>query len=193
MSKFVLIGGRQDEVDNQEFAKAISLPQKERTNLLICLFAIHEEEWDNAFEENKKFFKKLFPNENFEFTLATERDFELQVMNADVIFFSGGSMIPLFRTLAAVGNNWMKHIKNQSKIVIGTSAGTDMLSKYCYDVEQDHLEHGLGLVNIKTIVHYGAEKFAPKIGWEKAAQLLKNYKEPLDTFLLHEGEFIVVD
>jgi len=46
--------------------------------------------------------------------------------------------------------NWYKCIDN--KVLIGSSASTDMLSTYNFDLEHFECSCGLGLVPVKTMV-----------------------------------------
>ena len=45
---------------------------------------------------------------------------------------------------------------------------------------------------VKTIVHFQATGYKPKISWEKAKQLLDEYGEKLPIYALKEGEFVKV-
>jgi len=193
MNKFILMGGCQAKADSSMLSKAIFTDSDSPVNFLICLFARNPNLWDwnELFYENSVFFTALSPEKKIDFILANEYDFIEQVKTADIIYFSGGDSIPLYSTLARIGNEWASMIKN--KTVIGTSAGTDLLSKYNYDCQQNALADGMGLVPIKTIVHYGVQdEYHSNIDWDNVVALLKDYNENLPLYPLREGEFIVL-
>ena len=194
MSRFILIGGCQEKADLKAISKAIFTGNKSPLNFLVCLFARNKNLWDwnSLFDENKAFFTALLPEQKISFVLANESDFTAQVETADVIYFSGGDSIPLYSALARIGNEWVAKLKN--KTIIGTSAGTDLLSKYNYDFQQYALDEGMGIVPVKTIVHYGErDGYYLNTDWESISALLKNYKEDLPLYRLREGEFVTVN
>ena len=49
-------------------------------------------------------------------------------------------------------------IHNTNKIIIGVSAGTNFLSKLYFSNDREKVEVGLGVLPIKTICHFSAEK-----------------------------------
>jgi len=185
------MGGVQDKADKQKLGAAVFGRQSSQVRLLICVFARNRNmyDWQMLYEENQQFFRALAPGMEIIFALANEEDFTRQVAAADIVFFSGGDSVPLYSALARIGNEWMDHL--DGKTVIGTSAGSDMLSAYIYDLQQGALDLGLGLVKVKTIPHYGGGKeHEPEIGWEKALEELRGYGEDLPVYALREGEFI---
>jgi len=98
----------------------------------------------------------------------------------------------LYSTLARIGNEWVSMMKN--KTVIGTSAGTDLLSKYNYDFQQYALADGMGIVPVKTIVHYDERNgYYKDVDWDNVLVALKSYREDLPVYPLREGEFVVVE
>lgn len=191
MAKYILIGGAQEKCNPTELSDAIFANSKSELNFLICLFARDKKDcdWSKLFAESKEFFEKISGEREINFILVDEANFTEQVNSADIIYFSGGDMALLNKALKKVGNNWTKNLSN--KIIIGTSASTDMLSKYNFDIQFERLDSGLGLVPIKTIVHFGIKDYEPKIGWDKAVEKLENYKEKLPVITLGEGEFFV--
>jgi cyanophycinase-like exopeptidase len=147
MTRYILIGGGQKKFNKAELGKAIFDGSASTLKFLICLFARNQNIWDwqELFDQNIEFFKAIAPNNvRIQFDLATEIDFEKQVEESDIIYFSGGDSIPLYSALARVGNGWTKYI--DKKTIIGTSASTDMLSEYNFDIQENCLDKGLGLV-----------------------------------------------
>ena len=193
LNKFILLGGAQQKADLTMLSREIFNDVASSVNILICLFARNPTlwSWDDVFNENKVFFTSLSPECNMDFVLANEKDFISQIGTADIIYFSGGDSIPLFSSLARIGNEWISMMKN--KVVIGTSAGADLLSKHNYDFQQGALSDGMGIVPVKTIVHYGEkEGYYADADWDAIVSLLKGYGEDLPLHPLREGEFITL-
>jgi len=193
MTRFVLIGGMQHQADKQALGAAILGHLHSPVRFLICLFARNPNvcDWPALFEDNKIFFQALAPEIDMTFELAREDGFDRQVAAADVIYFSGGDGIPLYSAMARVGPEWTAQLGG--KTVVGSSAGTDMLSAYSFDPQQAALDRGLGLVRVKAIVHFGAgEGQEPEIGWDEALRQLQNFGEELPVHALREGEFTVI-
>jgi len=193
MIRFILIGGMQHQADQHALGTAIFSHLRISLHFLICLFARNPNICDSPtlYEENLMFFQALAPHKEITFELANEENFAQQAAGADVIYFSGGDGVPLYSAMARVGPEWISHLVG--KTVIGSSAGTDMLSAYNFDPQQAALDRGLGLVRVKTITHFGAGGCqTPAIGWDKALQQLHAYGEDLPVHALREGEFVAV-
>lgn len=159
---------------------------KEPIKILICLFAIKKEEWQKLLKDNANFFSRNLPDLKLEFTLADENIFLEQIEENDLIYFSGGDPVDLTEVLNKI-DGWQENLKGKN--VMGSSAGTDIFSKYSYDIEFFKLADNYGLIPVKSIVHYGSDEYTPPIGWKKAYQVLDNYKEKLPIWALAEGEF----
>ena len=193
MNRFILVGGCQDKANFTELSKAVFTKDKLTVSFLVCLFARNPNiwSWNDVYIENKEFFSNLTTKHKIDFTLADENEFIKQVETADIIYFSGGDSIPLYSTLARIGNEWISKINN--KIIIGTSAGADLLSKHNYDFQQGALADGMGLVPIKTIVHFGEQEgYYENIDWNNIVEVLKRYGDDLPLYPLREGEFVVI-
>ena len=78
-----------------------------------------------------------------------------------------------------------KHLIN--KTILGTSSGTNILSKYYFSNDRNELGKGLGFVNLKTICHYSDEKL-------NRLKKLYCYKKDkgIPTVTIREGEFIEI-
>ena len=192
MIKFILIGGYPFKAEDggkamcQEAVVGLTEPIK----ILLCVFARQKADWRQRFVYEATFFGNNLSGKKLDFKLADEDHFVEQIKAADVIYFSGGDTTEL---LNRVNKNpgWQEALKG--KVVLGSSAGCDLLSKYNYDTEHFRCEEGFGLVPVKTFTHYESEDYTPPIGWESAHQELKDYKEDLPIWLLHEGEYKVYE
>lgn len=188
MTKYVLVGGYPYKARDggkamcEEAVSGLTEPIK----ILICLFARKSGEWQKLLGDNTNFFKRNLQGKDLEFTLADEKNFLKQIEENDLIYFSGGDTVDLTNILDKV-DGWQK--KLDGKNVMGSSAGTDIFSKYSYDIEFFKLTDNYGLVPVKTIVHYEAKDYTPPIGWKNAYKELDNYKEELPVWALAEGEY----
>jgi len=188
MTKFVLVGGYPYKAKDggKAMCEEAVVGLTEQIKILICLFARKKDEWKKLLKDNSDFFKRNLPNKKLEFTLANEEDFLEQIRKNDLIYFSGGDTVDLVSVLDKI-KGWQEKLKNKN--IMASSAGTDIFSKYSYDIELFKLTENYGLVPLKTIVHYGSEKYTPQIGWENAHKKLDEYKEKLPVWALAEGEY----
>lgn len=187
-AKFILVGGYPHKAKDggKAMCKDAINGFSEPVQILICLFARPKKQWKKLFENNKQFFIKNLSNTKLFFTLADEKNFIGQIMENDLIYFSGGDPTSLVEILERFPE-WMK--KLNGKNVMGSSAGVDILSKYHYDIKSCKCSDGYGLVPVKTIVHYKAENYTPPTGWQAAYKELQLYKEDLPIWALGEGEY----
>ncbi|MCX6780629.1 MAG: Type 1 glutamine amidotransferase-like domain-containing protein [Candidatus Magasanikbacteria bacterium] len=106
-----------------------------------------------------------------------------QMSRSDVIYFHGGTTALLLDALRSI-ENLAHYFKN--KIVIGSSAGAYMLSRYYYSDRSHALGTGLNILPIKVLAHYTPEH-------DSELETLKAQGEQLETYALAEGEFVVIE
>lgn len=190
MTKYILVGGYPYKAKDggKAMCREATSGLKGPINILICLFARKKNEWAKLFKENVNFFKKNLPGQELVFNLAQENKFIQQIETSNLIYFSGGDTTDLVNVLNRI-DGWEKKIAGKN--VMGSSAGTDIFSKYNYDLEFFKISKGYGLVPVKTIVHFGAKDYEPPVGWEKAYKELEKYKEKMPIITLGEGQFEV--
>lgn len=96
----------------------------------------------------------------------------------------GGKTIKLLETLRKV-DDFGSLI--QGKIVGGSSAGACVLSKYSFSGEGTNkvIKEGLGILPIKTFVHWSEEK-------TEDLQKLEDYGEKLDIYKIPEEKFAIL-
>lgn len=191
MTKFILIGGYPYKAADggksmcEEAITGINNPVR----VLVCLFARKNEQWTKLLNDNLNFFKRNLLDTKLIFSLATEKDFLKQIEYNDLIYFNGGDTTDLANVLNRI-DGWQEKLK--TKTVMGSSAGAEIFSKYCYDIELFKISEHYGLVPVKMIVHYRSDKYTPPIGWGNALTELDNYKERLPIWTLSEGEYKVI-
>lgn len=191
MTKFILIGGYPYKAadDGKSMCEEAILGIDEPIRVLICLFARKKEQWDKLLNDNSDFFKRNLPDTNLTFSLATEKGFSKQIEDNDLIYFNGGNTTDLVNVLDRI-DSWQEKLK--VKTVMGSSAGAEIFSKYCYDVELFKISEHYGLAPVKMIVHYQSDEYMPPIGWDNVLAELDNYKESLPVWALSEGEYRVM-
>ena len=191
MTKYILIGGyiHKAQDGGRAFCKELIKGNNKKTiTILDCMFARPKESWEQKIKEDNIFFSKFI--KNFKLEIALPEKFSEQIKSADVIFLRGGRTRPLLD----VFNKDKDLIKKlDGKVIAGTSAGGDVISKY-YGVGKTGRVNGvgLGLLAVKFIPHWKSNSGEYlNVNWEMIFQGLKNYKEDLPIYALKEGEFKV--
>lgn len=190
-TKYILIGGYPHKAPDggQAFAEELVKGFKEPVKILDCLFARPEDNWDEAFGQDKNFFTQHLPDKKLEFRMADPNKFIEQINWANAIYIRGGTTRVLVGQLNKSAD-WQNSL--EGKTLAGSSAGANIMAKYFYGVSSLKLHKGMGFLPIKTLVHYRSDYNAPNVDWDKAENELENYKEPLEIITLAEGEFKVL-
>lgn len=184
-TKYILHGGESSKrtQENETFFRTIlDLTNKDQINILCVYFARPEHRWQESFYEDRIAFENVSGSKSLYINLAEKDTFEEQIKNSDVIFINGG--FKGFLREALLGIESLENILN-NKIVVGISAGANMLAKYYYSQGGDEIREGIGLLPIKVICHYSEDKFGQ-------LELLKKYKEDLPIYKIPEESFVVL-
>jgi len=185
MTTFILHGGRvtHESEANTKFFQEIANRLPDGARVLCCYFAnptkivsAHEHITAHIDAATEKHFI-------FEIADPDPEIFVEQAGRADALYFHGGTTGLLKDALQPIKNLSQLF---QDKLVIGTSAGAHMLSRYYYSVMKSELYVGLGILPIKVISHYADE-------YKGQLEMLKTHGESLETYALQEGEFIVIN
>ncbi len=188
MIKFILHGGNSDrKTENNEkfFLEIANSVNKEKIKILCIYFARPEHRWDDSFQEDKLAFLNLDTEKKFDIEMAKLDAEELrrQIQWADIVYIQGGRKGNLKEKLLELGN--FKELIH-GKIVVGISAGANMLAKYYYSNVADTIREGLGILPIKTFCHYNEDNV---LGMEK----LELYKEKLPIYRISEEKYLVFE
>ncbi len=188
MTKYILVGGypHKTEDGGRKFFQSLLENHTEPVKLLECLFARPEDDWEESFLQDKNKLQTLGLGIGVDMKCATEANFLEEVKWADAIYFRGGD-IDLVNVLAKY-KGWENLLED--KTVAGSSMGAYMLSEYYYDITSLDIKSGLGLVDVKVVVHFNSSEY--NVDWEKASIELREYKKDLPSFDLREGEFTVI-
>ena len=119
---------------------------------------------------------------NLEISSTNLEKLKEQIKSSDCIYLRGGDDKPLQDKLKQI-QNLKELIKD--KIVVGSSAGANILSKYFYRNSKQRIEEGLGILPIKIFCHYNECK------QEKLKQL-KSHEEILPVYTTPETEFVII-
>jgi peptidase E len=182
MTKYVLHGGLSSRKFNAkpfflELAKGMRNPK-----ILCVYFAREKNLWHSLFQQDKLRVPSALPQKKPKLILADPEKFRSQAKSSDIIYIRGGENIPLKKALKPI-----KNLKEsfKDKVVGGSSAGANILSKYYYSTDDDRIEKGLGILPIKVFVHYSKKD-------SKKLEKLKKYGENLKTYAIPEEKQFVV-
>lgn len=191
---FILAGGNdRKSIDyghslSEEIAKHVSNPR-----ILSCFFSWPEETWEQKAKDWNGWFLNHF-TQPFTYDYARIDTFLDQIDSADVIYFHGGDTTLLLETLPGT-EELKKHL--DSKVVIGSSAGANMLSTYFWSSKRAIFGEGLDILDINVMVHYGTLdhegfKRTPEDWQREEAEFQERIGDQKITHL-PEGEFVVIE
>lgn len=195
MTHYILAGGadRRTEGYGQRLADTVKQWTKSPIRILSCQFSKPEEEWEEGLMNWTPWFQQYFGHDTI-VELARPQELIDQIKRADVVYLHGGRTRSLVDTLKPF-DELERHF--EGKIVIGSSAGTNYLSKVYYSPKQQEMNEGTGIVPLNTIVHYGAtsdgDVSMPLSQWEEIAEEMQQRVGEEEVTLLPEGEFVVFE
>ena len=188
MTKYVLHGGEtsRPSEDNKKFFFEMTNGLSDPVKVLCVYFSRNKEDWDRLFNQDKESFSSASPTKVLKFARAEDdpKIFKEQLQNTDVIYMRGGDTDKLIEALKPI-KNFGKLI--QGKVVSGSSAGACALSKYFHTgTAGSKVREGLGILQIKTFVHYAEEK-------QKDLQDLENRGQEMPVYKIPEEKFFIVE
>ena len=196
MTKYVLNSGRaMTSADKgRKFFEEVFKGPGNNPRLLICNFAQAREKWEEKFANDVQYFKEVFADIDPILTLAYPDKFEEQIRQSDAIFIHGGDdhLIQYWLRKFDIPKIW------ETKVVAGSSAGSDVLVKHFWTCDWRQCFDGLGILPIKFIAHYKSEYGIndPRgpVDWEKGHEELEKYGDVnLSIYALEEGVFEVFE
>ena len=186
MTTFILHGGYTStpNENNKRYYLEIAKRIPKNGRILFVYFANEESKWESLLENDKENFKKFGNKINFECEIASKNKEELikQIKSSDCIYLRGGENYELIDIIKNLGN-FGKLING--KIVVGSSMGAYIISKYFYSQTKNKIMEGLSLAPLKTLVHY-------KESDKEALEKLKDFKEDLPVYVLKDTEFVTI-
>lgn len=194
MTKFILAGGSDSQYPNywQELDRVLASETSNKA-VLSCMFSRDIEDRTEAHHRFDHLFKEHLSSVET-IVHATEEKFYDQIDQTDIVYLHGGSTEKL---LAAIPDTskFLEAVKG--KIVIGSSAGANFLSKACYSPSKQALMNGSGILPVGVVVHYGVDSFKEQSFtiqfWQAVADEVRGQLSIEDILLLlHEGQFVLI-
>lgn len=191
-TKILLHGGNadRDTEKNEKFYNEIINGFEGKAMKILCVyFARPERRWEDSYYDDQITFKRLERETGLEIETrlaksADTDDFIQDISWADVVFINGGMRGYLKETLLKIGEKRFWSLLND-KILVGISAGANVLSKYYYSMATGGIREGAGFLDIKILTHYSEhepEKF----------ETLKKHGEDLPLITIREEEYVVL-
>jgi peptidase E len=187
---YILAGGEDLKVPGygERICKEM-LNHADRPKILSCFFSAPEAEWETKYQRWKSFFANYLGN--FTLDYAKKDTFLKQVDAADVIYLHGGDTKLLLDSLPPVDT--LKE-RFKGKLVIGSSAGANVLATNYWSSSRAVPNRGLGLVNANIMVHYGTlnhEKLPrTPAGWEREEAEFQSFIGDGKITRIPEGTYI---
>ncbi len=164
-----------------------------RPRILSCGFAQDDERAERKFPQYRDFFTKYF-GEYESFVKAEKSQFIEQIREADVVYFHGGRTSLLLDEMQKYPDIQQEFA---GKIIIGSSAGANYLSSYCWASMKGEMGLAGGVLNVATVVHYGSTGFEEftfdQAYWDKAVAKVREVSGRDEIILLPEGIFTVIE
>jgi hypothetical protein len=189
---YILAGGNDRAAEgygerlSTEIAKHLTNPK-----ILSCFYSWPPETWEAKSHDWHDWFARYFGTD-FQYDYARTDTFLEQIDAADVIYLHGGFTWLMFETLPSV-DDLKRHFKG--KVVVGGSAGANVLSKNYWSSSRAIPAHGLGIVDINVMVHYGTLNHDGKIrvpdDWVQETAAFQKFIGDDKITRLPEGQFVV--
>jgi hypothetical protein len=192
-TRYFLAGGSDRRYDHYGINLSAAIKESiVEPKILSCFFSQEKEIWNEKATGWESWFRNYF-GEGLEYKVATIDGFLDEIEWADVIYLHGGTTALLLGALEKFTNLEKAF---EGKIIVGSSAGTNYLSKTFFSPKRNVVGEGSGIVKINTIVHYGAssdgEVSLTRHEWAGAVERMKSIIGGEAIVLLPEGEFISI-
>ena len=189
MIKYVLNSGgfRDKPIQGRDFVTEIISGHGNKPKILISIFAETRETWQTRYQKTTDRFTEFLPPEiEPVYEMASDDDFENQVMRNDIVFFYGGDVEVL------AGRLQKFDILNifEGKTIAGTSAGSAVWGQAYWEPYTPAIRSALGIIPMKFIPHFGA---GDKIDWDQVLQELQSHgDQSLEIHAMPEGDYVVI-
>lgn len=187
MTTYILHWGyyRRDSSDNRTFFKEIEKYLQNESQILFIPFAREKSCWQEKMEEFNYIIKKNITEKKINLVLASEDKEVLinQIKLCDIVFITGGDENQRLYNYLSIIPNLINLFKG--KLVVWSSAWTQILSKYYARWKSDGIYEGLGILPIKVIVHWTEDQ------WNKFKKLDANW-ENLEIYKIPEEKYVVL-
>lgn len=187
-TKFILHGGMMSQggPDNEAFFQEFVKDLEEGDTVLWIGFARKEgEDRERIFIRDTGFIAEQ-SDKSFNYINATIGDLESQLKAANAIFVTGGNSEVLVDTI----KNYPKFTQLiAGKTYAGSSAGACLVSTIYYHCSKQRISEGIGLLPIRTMVHYKNPEFNAT---DETLDELKQQREDLELLVLPECQWQIM-
>lgn len=154
MTKYILAGGNDRENDEYPARLKQELPTPiGNVRMLSCFYSAPKDQWQEKAANWSKWFADNLGIKHYDY--ADYDNLPEKLNEADVVYFHGGTTKLLLEAIAKYPN--LPELL-KGKIVIGSSAGTNMISKNYWSSTLGQPGKGLGILDLNVMVHYGAHE-----------------------------------
>ncbi len=185
---YILHGGessRNTDANDAFFREILSHCHSASPQVLCVYFARPRDRWEEAFWEDKLRFSRADKKGLATYLRATPDpdDFRQEVIRSDVIFINGGRQGNLKEMLLSV-----KDLKSlfEGKIVVGVSAGANLLGIHYYSTVAHEIRHGIGIIPYKIFTHYSSN-------FEHERDQLNHMDYKSDLITIPEEQYYIVE
>jgi len=195
MTKYILAGGN-DRLDDSYGLRLAAEIYKHATHpirVLSCFFADPESQWQTKASYWEEWLKK-FLGDDVQYILGSLDTLVLQLEAADVVYLHGGEsnelIVERMKAFPEIGRAF------GGKIVVGSSAGVNYLSRKFWTRSKHQVMNGAGIVPVNVMVHYGSVDGGFKNGpvdWDEADAKMQAAVGAESILRLREGEFVVLE
>lgn len=187
MPTFILHGGEEEMPSpmNDDFYGELARKTPQKGICLFSYFASEESSWQKKFERDSKRVQSYANGIGKEILCrcASLANFEAEVSEADVIYFSGGNSAKQMDISKKYKNVFLKE-----KVFAGSSSGAYLMGNKFYTARVNGILEGCGVVPFHILAHANNETHAH---FEKFLKPYSTKETPL--LKLDEGEFITLE
>ena len=195
-TRYILAGGYTQLAPDcgKAFVEACTEGLSQPIRILFCGFAKSELEWEIKRTAAEQQFS-AFADVQCPITMATEEHFLDEIKAHDLVYLNGGDTPLLYKKLCSYSSNpsfWQDVFAG--KVIVGNSAGVNVLTALSYNVDRESIQHGLGIVQHCSLVHFKSPSYNAELhlDWDKIVQVLQ-HASSLPPLFIQEGAFEVIN
>lgn len=187
MTTYILAGGNDQRIAGYPTILKSVLPKNlSEFSVLSCFFSRPEREWEDSAADWSTWLSQNLGINSHDY--AKFDNFEEKLQKADVVYFHGGDSWLLLESLSEYEDFGRKL---NGKIVIGSSAGANMLSNNFWSATSQKAGKGFAIIDVNIMVHYGAKMIGGIIrsrdDWSAEERAFSKVIQSTDIIHLPEG------
>jgi len=183
MTKYILHGGNTKELneDNNGFFREMTLGLPGRVHVLLNYFSRLDSEIEECAKEDKRRLLKNSQNKDLSFEIADPQKFIDQLKKCNIMYMRGGDSAKLIKMMSPFSD--LKELF-KNKVIVGSSAGVYVMTRYYWENDTGILGEGLGILNFKVYCHYNPNDI-------NIVNKLQEYKENLPLLTLPNCKWVI--